>query len=168
MNTGIYQITNTVNGKRYIGSAVNLRRRWNLHRLHLRRGTHHCRHLQAAWVKYGESTFVHRILLVCKPEQLTMYEQLCLDGLKPEYNTLLNARSARGYRHTPEALRKLRSKRLSPEHKAKIGAAHRGKTVSETTRAKLRALRIGKGLSPAAKAKFVAAGRAARWAGKEA
>ena len=29
--SGIYQIRNLVNGKRYVGSAVNLRARWRQH-----------------------------------------------------------------------------------------------------------------------------------------
>lgn len=34
--SGIYQIINTVNGKRYIGSAVNLGKRWINHRVGLK------------------------------------------------------------------------------------------------------------------------------------
>ena len=60
--SGIYAIVNCVNGKRYVGSAVNFRRRLYGHRSHLRRGTHHNHHLQTAWVKYGHDAFVFFIL----------------------------------------------------------------------------------------------------------
>ena len=53
----VYTITNTVNGKRYVGSAVrpNNRRMWHLR--FLRRGVHPNPHLQRAWNRYGESVF---------------------------------------------------------------------------------------------------------------
>ena len=38
--SGIYEILNTVNGKRYIGSAVNLAKRWKEHRTGLNRKDH--------------------------------------------------------------------------------------------------------------------------------
>ena len=53
----IYKITNLVNGKFYIGSAVNLRLRMNGHRTRLNVGTHKNRHLQAAWKLYGRDSF---------------------------------------------------------------------------------------------------------------
>ena len=37
MNSGIYKITNTVNGKFYIGSTNNFDRRWNHNHLRLLR-----------------------------------------------------------------------------------------------------------------------------------
>lgn len=50
-SSGIYEIVNTINGKRYVGSAVSLKRRWVDHRRDLRAGKHHSRHLQNAWAK---------------------------------------------------------------------------------------------------------------------
>ena len=46
--SGIYKITNKVDGKFYIGSSKNLHKRWLSHRSELRRN-HHCnQHLQSA------------------------------------------------------------------------------------------------------------------------
>jgi hypothetical protein len=56
MNTGVYQIINLTNGKRYIGSAANKRgfdQRWSIHRTLLFQGKHHSSKLQNAWNKYG-------------------------------------------------------------------------------------------------------------------
>jgi group I intron endonuclease len=58
----IYWIKNTQNGKLYIGSTTNRYVRWRTHRKKLRSGTHHCKHLQAAWLKYGESVFVFEVV----------------------------------------------------------------------------------------------------------
>lgn len=55
---GIYRITNTVNGKSYIGkTGVSFGDRWDCHRAQLNGGYHDNPHLQKAWNKYGESAF---------------------------------------------------------------------------------------------------------------
>jgi group I intron endonuclease len=53
----IYTIRNVVDQKFYVGSTANMRERFRTHRGKLRRGAHHCHHLQAAWNKYGEEAF---------------------------------------------------------------------------------------------------------------
>lgn len=53
----IYKIRNVVNGKFYVGSTTDTRERFRTHRSRLRKGVHHCRHLQASWNKYGEDCF---------------------------------------------------------------------------------------------------------------
>jgi group I intron endonuclease len=58
----IYKIINTINGKFYVGSTTNTRERFRTHRNKLRRGAHHCPHLQAAWNKYGENNFLFRVI----------------------------------------------------------------------------------------------------------
>ena len=63
MNTGVYIIFNKVNGKYYIGSTtVSFKRRFNKHKLSLRKGVHHSVKLQNAWNKYGEDNFEFEIL----------------------------------------------------------------------------------------------------------
>ena len=53
----IYKINNLVNDKFYVGSTNNTKERFRNHRKLLRGNRHHCKHLQAAWNKYGESKF---------------------------------------------------------------------------------------------------------------
>ena len=55
--SGIYQIRCKCNGKIYVGSAVNLRARWDKHRRELKQGTHGNPHLQHAWKLFGEASF---------------------------------------------------------------------------------------------------------------
>jgi group I intron endonuclease len=55
--SGVYQILCVPTGKAYVGSAVNLAKRWQEHRWMLRRGQHHSQYLQRAWDKYGETAF---------------------------------------------------------------------------------------------------------------
>ena len=67
----IYKIRNVVNGKFYVGSAKDTRVRFRQHRKLLRKGTHHCKHLQAAWSKYGEDVFKFEVV-----ERLSSWEEL--------------------------------------------------------------------------------------------
>lgn len=83
---GIYLITNTVNGNRYIGSSNNIRKRLWKHRALLRNNKHENAHLQNAWNKYGEKQFIYSILEICKLEEQFQREQFYIDTLKPEYN----------------------------------------------------------------------------------
>ncbi|MGH2510529.1 MAG: GIY-YIG nuclease family protein [Ktedonobacteraceae bacterium] len=52
-SSGIYRITCAVNGKIYIGSAVNIRNRWLQHHNELRHKKHPNQKMQNAWDKYG-------------------------------------------------------------------------------------------------------------------
>lgn len=57
MTQVIYKISNLVNDKFYVGSTTNKKVRFRQHRKLLRGNRHHCKHLQAAWNKYGEAKF---------------------------------------------------------------------------------------------------------------
>lgn len=78
----IYKIRNVVNQKFYVGSTWNKRERFRVHRSRLRRGAHHCKHLQAAWNKYGEDCFkfevVERLPLDATPQDIEAAEDVWL------------------------------------------------------------------------------------------
>lgn len=60
---GIYRITNTANGKSYIGkTGMNFGDRWDSHRSLLRSGKHDNPILQRAWKKYGEEYFEFAVI----------------------------------------------------------------------------------------------------------
>ncbi len=112
---GVYEIRNTLNNKVYVGSSINVSKRLNAHKNHLKRGTHASAHLQASWDKSGAEAFQFKQLIVCAPKDLMFYEQRVMDGFKANqrefgYNTRLVVESCAGLR-------------LSPEHKAKIAAS---------------------------------------------
>lgn len=137
MSTGVYEIVNAANGKRYVGSAAtSFAKRWGVHRARLRKGTHHSRHLQASWNKHGADSFVFTVLLVCKPEQVVMYEQIAIDALKPEYNVSPTAGSPLGVKRSATTRARvsasLKGHRFnagipkSVDHKAKLSALRKG------------------------------------------
>ena len=56
-NSGIYKITNTVNGKVYIGQSIHLRQRIRFHKTY-----EHNKHLKRAFKKYGLEKFTFEII----------------------------------------------------------------------------------------------------------
>lgn len=132
LNCGIYQITNLINGHRYIGSSVNIEKRIGGHRLELNKGNHCNPILQRAWNKYGEALFKFSIILFCDRNNTLIYEQKILDNLLPEYNIAKCTTATalgRTFIFTEEHKRKLseahKGKKLTEEHKRKVGIASR-------------------------------------------
>lgn len=116
-NTGVYKITNVINSKIYIGSALFLHKRKNQHFHLLRINSHHSKYLQNAVNKYGINNFKFEIIEYCKKEELLNKEQYYIDNLKPSYNIRTVAHSQLGCKHTPETILKMKesSKKISPE-----------------------------------------------------
>ena len=77
--SGVYQIYNTVNGKRYIGSSIHIEQRFKEHLRNLRTNKHANAHLQSAWNKYGEHSFVFEEVELCEPDQCLKIEQEYID-----------------------------------------------------------------------------------------
>jgi len=111
--SGIYQIRNTLNGRKYIGSAVNILRRFNEHKKHLRTGHHDNIHLQRAWDKYGEMAFVFEIIEFVENKQLLCErEQHWIDVTVDRYNIDLLAYSKLGTKMSEESKRKMSAARM--------------------------------------------------------
>lgn len=148
--TGLYQIRHVASGRRYIGSAVNVRLRLSYHVWLLRRGGDSI-HLSRAWRKYGEAAFALEPLLVCAPADLLWYEQRAIDyyaARKLLLNVSRTAGSPLGYRHSPERRAKIaaghRGLKHAAETKAKIGDANRRRVWTPEARAKVGAAAKGR------------------------
>lgn len=58
--SGVYQIYNPINNKRYIGSSINVERRLKEHLRNLKKNTHCNVHLQSAYNKYKDSNKISK------------------------------------------------------------------------------------------------------------
>lgn len=116
MKSGIYKIVNLQNSKKYIGSAVNLKRREYEHFRMLEKGIHYNSYLQASYNKYGKDSFRFEIVTECCKEELINLEQYYLDSLKPEYNGCKTAGSMLGFKFSDET-KALKSKQATQQIK---------------------------------------------------
>jgi group I intron endonuclease len=89
---GIFRITNTANGKIYLGSSLNLHGPLNKHRFVLSIGSHINKALQADWIKCGAAAFVFEIVEKVKPsddpafnveDELELLEQIWIEKEQP-------------------------------------------------------------------------------------
>lgn len=79
---GIYKFTNNINGKIYIGSSINLRKRFSNHLKLLKTNSHHSKSFQNAWNKYKEDNFSFEIIEdVENSYNLLIKEQYYLDNI---------------------------------------------------------------------------------------
>ena len=72
--SGIYCIENILNGKKYIGYAKNIFRRWKKHHSELRLNRHDNGYLQNIYNKYGKDIFKYWIIQECSNENLPLME----------------------------------------------------------------------------------------------
>jgi group I intron endonuclease len=158
--SGIYRITNVLNGHVYVGSSKSIKNRWKQHRYVLRRGTHHSKYLQRAWEKYGEENFLFEIMELCDPtrELLLEREQHHIDALKPVYNVLPVAGSPLGTTVSDETRAKISeaARSITPETREKMAAAKRGATASHETRERMSQAHMGRSKNPTSIQKTIA------------
>jgi len=151
--SGIYAIVHLATGRRYVGSAVNMRERTGVHRCMLRAGKHINARLQRAWNKYGEGAFSFEVLEEHQREQLLVAEQRHIDK-KSEFNILPKAGSHLGAKRTLAARARLREKQLGVFPTAETRAKMRASRKASPKVAAVFAAMVGRGLSPEVRAKI--------------
>jgi group I intron endonuclease len=133
----VYLITNTVNGKRYVGQTIRtLPERW---REHIKECPTFPSPINFAIRKHGKEKFTIETLVTAETvEQLNKDEDFYIlllgtIGRNTGYNSRLGGSLGK----------------LSEETKAKISAAHKGKTFSPETLQRMRDAKLGKPISDA-------------------
>lgn len=116
--SGIYQIKNVINGKRYIGSTVNLNQRFKDHKKLLRANKHPNKYLQSAWLKYGETNFIFELIEKTNNEELILKEQYYIDlysthNKKIGYNLSKTAGSTLGYKFSEDSKIKMSNSKIN-------------------------------------------------------
>jgi len=148
--TGVYAILNKKNGNQYIGSAVNIAKRWHAHRCTLRKGKHKNRQLQAAWNLDGEGSFDFRIITLCSEGELLVWEQAAMEKQDCSYNIAPTAGTTAGVKNTPETIAKMKAAKanVSDATREKIRQSMLGHVTSEETKRKISEATKGRKLSP--------------------
>lgn len=129
MTSGVYLVKCLSNGRQYVGSSSDIRKRWKEHRYDLRHGKHHNRHWQNAWNKYGESQFAWSMLeeTPCDDRIIRQREQHWITTLRPEFNvseyafpTRLGATASDETKRRMSVGRRAAWSRLSEDERASI------------------------------------------------
>jgi len=127
-NCGIYVIRNLINDKIYIGSSVNIKKRFCQHRNSLKKNKHHNKYLQRSWNKYGEENFEFVVIEHHSyPEKILGRENKCIFLYNPEYNSVRVNKEGRF------VLSEETKKRISKSNKGKSHGV-KGQKPSEQTR----------------------------------
>lgn len=174
-NTGIYQIVNKTNDKRYIGSAVDLKQRKRSHLSRLKLNKHPNKHFQSSYTKYGKKFFKFEIILYCDKENLLFYEQRtidCYDLKKELYNKRKKVNSnlgikfseetcklfsivSKGRKHTEESKKNMSKSKMggkNPNYGKKMSEYNK-KRLSETNKNRVVSIETRKKLSEINKGK---------------
>lgn len=149
--SGIYAIINTVDGKRYIGSSVDIERRFRHHRKDLVCDRHWNTYLQRAFNRYGEAAFLFEVLEEEIPvADLLTAEQRWVDSARSwerDYGYNLNALCKRGLSSPEGRARQAERQRgvKRPAHVIEaLRAANLGRKRSAESRAKQSASTVGR------------------------
>jgi group I intron endonuclease len=130
LKSGIYSIVNILNNKIYIGSSINIKKRWASHKRKLRSNSHPNKKLQSAWNKYSEESFIFNIIEHSNIEILLIREQYYLDTLlyassddmkfkELGYNLVNRSGSTIGLNHTQETKDKMSKSKSIKSNKLK-------------------------------------------------
>lgn len=118
---GVYNWLNLISGKSYVGSSINLGKRFqNYFNYNYISGSRQNMIIHKALLSYGYSNFKVEILEYCNKDETLAREQYYLDLLKPEYNILKIAGSPLGVKHSEATKIKMRlsgkNRTYSDEH----------------------------------------------------
>jgi group I intron endonuclease len=118
LKSGIYKITNKINGRIYIGSAKEFKRRWSQHAASLKANKHSNKFLQSDYNKCGTEAFIFEVIEVIdgdKQQRLLVEERYIkqhFDNGNNCYNLCDRAISREGHgAKDPEETKKLISQR---------------------------------------------------------
>lgn len=76
---GVYSITNIIDGRKYIGSSKDIKKRLYKHTYDLNMNQHHNERLQKAWNTFGEDNFKFKVAEECRYDELEETENCWIE-----------------------------------------------------------------------------------------
>jgi group I intron endonuclease len=146
LKSGVYCITNTVTGHKYIGSTINLMVRIRHHIRMLMLGTHANSYIQNHWNKYGETTFTVTVIEYCDRTALIDREAYYMGYWKTltrKHGYNLKVPGMHGYAPSTRL-----GIPLSDEQRKKISETLTGRTIPKEVTDRARATRKLRGYPP--------------------
>ena len=156
--SGIYKITNKLNGKHYIGVSVNIKSRWSNHR---NISPKRLSYFQSAIKKYGVENFEFSIIEQCHKDNFEEKERFWIDfykSMENGYNLTAGgnirkelsdrtikqmSEKRKGVPKSKEHIEKIRIANNSEHVKLTISQKNKGRKLSEETKAKMSASKMG-------------------------
>ena len=142
--SGIYAIINNITGMLYVGSAINIHKRFLKHESLLRNNKHHCNYLQNSYNFHTCDAFVFSVLeYINNVEDLIIREQWYINYFEFEnlFNSSPKAGSTLGAKYSDKAKQKMsnahKGKKLSQKHIQNISNAIKGKKHSDKAKQKI-------------------------------
>ena len=145
MVSGVYLITNLINGHMYVGGSVDIMRRFRQHKLGVDADIHP---IDNAIKKYGVDNFSFQIITELPPDWKIIgeHEKYWIKFYNTfkdpkHYNLTKGGEGKNGYIPSPETCKKmsesLKGHDCSPETRRKISEAHKGKKRDDETKQKI-------------------------------
>lgn len=136
MKSGVYRITNKINGKFYIGSSKDIDDRWVCHKRNLNNNDHANPILQSAWNKYGSNAFILEIIEEVNPIPKLLFEKeeyyfKSLNPFENGYNIEISAKGGDTFTKNPnkEKIRLKIRKCTKGERNGMFGKHHSMNTI---------------------------------------
>lgn len=127
MKSCIYKISNSINSRIYIGSAINFQNRKAKHLRQLKFNQHTNNKLQRFVNKYGLDKLLFEIIEHCEKEKLIEREQFYIDKfncVKNGFNILVTAGSWLNNKHSKKSKEKMSAIKMGVQTKGMLGKKH--------------------------------------------
>lgn len=162
---GVYAILHQETGKGYVGSSLNLAKRWREHRRKMIAGIHESPKLRAACVRDGIAAFRFVVLDRCSPDEVLALEAewiAAFNSTEDGYNVLPGpfGDGFRGWHHRPETRAKMveahKRSGLADRNRQRVWTADMRQRISDSVKRSLadpevRAKRLAACRTPEAK-----------------
>ncbi len=153
MTSGVYRIKNIKTQRVYIGSTIDIFKRWPSHRSQLANNTHDNSKLQNSYNKWGKDVFRYKLIKklpnTISVEILLLWEQKFIDKYQSAirgkgYNICPVAGSCLGRKRKKSSIKKMvetmqkNPRHLTAQQKLHLSNIFKGKKISKETKEKIK------------------------------